>query len=301
MRNRSFLPGGIFEHIELDERFPVTTPPLNVRGEVSPIPPHVHDCLELGYCLDGAGVFTVEGKVMPFAAGDAVLINHRELHQMVSLSGTVCRWRFCNLDPVRLLAGAVPASDDCLDTGPLCGEHFHNILANSHEDGLSGIVREIVAEMLAKREGYQDLVRALVWSLLVKLRRQVGGREDDDAAARAESRRSLLRVEPALRFIARNYARRIAVTSLARRCGLSPSRFRGVFRDACGLPPAEYLVHFRMKVAATLLCHTDTSILAIANASGYPTVSNFNRHFRGHFGCAPRQYRRKALSGLQRA
>jgi transcriptional regulator GlxA family with amidase domain len=95
-----------------------------------------------------------------------------------------------------------------------------------------------------------------------------------------------------MEFIARSYAKPVSAAKLAKLCGLSPSRFRSVFKEASGLSPAAYLVSFRMNVAATLLRHSASSVLEIAMASGYPTLSNFNRHFKCHFAISPRSYRR---------
>ena len=73
--------------IRLPSDFPVSGVDVNIRGEIPPIPPHIHDCFELGYCYSGEGLFLVEDKILPFRAGDAAIINHREVHVMVSSPG----------------------------------------------------------------------------------------------------------------------------------------------------------------------------------------------------------------------
>lgn len=292
VRNRLPAADAVFEPVDLDRAFPVSTPPLNIRGDVAPVPPHVHDCLELGYCYAGTGVFTIEAKIFPFQAGDVAIVNHRELHQMVSTSGGTCRWRFVYLDPLRLLAGLLPPSEPCLDTGRLCGERFINLLEPKLHPGICASVHELIAEMLAKKPGYQPLVRALVWSILQRLSRLApppAGPASGDRLATAH--RQLMRIHPAMEHISRQYAHPISLAAISRRCGLSASRFRDVFKEATGLAPADYLVRFRMNVAATLLRNPAARILDVALASGYPTLSNFNRHFKERFGVSPRTYR----------
>ncbi len=46
-----------FAPIRLSPDFPVSEVDVNIRGEVSDVPPHIHDCLELGFCYSGEGLF----------------------------------------------------------------------------------------------------------------------------------------------------------------------------------------------------------------------------------------------------
>ena len=100
---------------------------MNIRGEVSDVPPHIHDCLELGFCYSGEGLFLVEDKILPFRAGNAVLINNREVHVMMSSPGGKTRWMFLNLDPAALLAGYVNERDERLETASFCGARPRSI------------------------------------------------------------------------------------------------------------------------------------------------------------------------------
>ena len=96
----------VFAPIALNPEFPVSRLDHTMRAEI-PIEAHVHDCLEIGYCRSGSGIFLVENKILSFRTGDAVVINHRELHTMKSSPGTVSDWYFLNLAPAALLAGHV--------------------------------------------------------------------------------------------------------------------------------------------------------------------------------------------------
>lgn len=66
---------------------------------------HRHDCLEIGWCLQGAGVFLIADQVLPYGAGDVVAIDPRSMHIARSVSGTESLWRFLYVEPHRLLAG----------------------------------------------------------------------------------------------------------------------------------------------------------------------------------------------------
>ncbi|MGO3886901.1 MAG: AraC family transcriptional regulator [Mycetocola sp.] len=61
------------------------------------------------------------------------------------------------------------------------------------------------------------------------------------------------------------------------------------FKTETGLTLRAWRIHNRMESAADLL-RTVHSITAVAHRVGYSDVSAFRRVFRGHFGCAPREY-----------
>ena len=94
---------------------PVALPddfPVHMLGRHSPSTEpieglHQHDCLELGFCHEGAGVFIVENKVLPFGAGDVSVINDLEMHRARSAAEALSSWSFVLLDPARLLSATV--------------------------------------------------------------------------------------------------------------------------------------------------------------------------------------------------
>ncbi len=77
---------------------------------------------------------------------------------------------------------------------------------------------------------------------------------------------------------------------LSKSVGLSPSRFRTVFRNAVGMSPKRYQLDCRMKHAARLLCKTPAPIVEIASEVGFGPAA-FSSAFRKTFGCSPREYR----------
>ncbi len=292
MRNCSKMEiGGEFDPIYLDPEFPVTDPSINLRTDAPPVAPHVHDCFELGYCYEGSGIFQVENKILAYESCDAIAVNHRELHLAVSASGTVSRWHFLNLDPALLLAGHVFLERDNFNLDSLSGPGFMNVIKSAMHPDICLNIKEIIRETKEKYSGYQDVVRAQVWSLLAKLRRiqppETGACDDDGI-----SRKGLERVRSALKYVAENFSKPVSVKKLAHICHLSVPQFRRVFCSALGCPPSEYLIHFRMKIATALLRDSRRSILEISLESGYPTLSNFNRHFKSLYGLSPREWRK---------
>jgi AraC-like DNA-binding protein len=80
---------------------------------------------------------------------------------------------------------------------------------------------------------------------------------------------------------------------VARAVHLSPAAFSRFFRRQAGATFVAYLNAARVAHAARLLVETEQSVAAIAFASGFGNLSNFNRRFRAEHGEAPLAYRRR--------
>lgn len=91
-----------------------------------------------------------------------------------------------------------------------------------------------------------------------------------------------------------NPACRWTLSALARHACMSRSSFAHHFKDIVGQTPMEYLLHWRMMLAAERLTHSNDSIAAIAHAVGYESDSAFSAAFSRFTGCSPRLYARSA-------
>lgn len=86
-------------------------------------------------------------------------------------------------------------------------------------------------------------------------------------------------------------ARRWTLPELASLAGMSRTTFAERFRGAVGQPPVDYLIHWRMRLAADRLRRTDDSAASIALAVGYESEAAFNTAFRRAMGSSPGRYR----------
>ena len=80
---------------------------------------------------------------------------------------------------------------------------------------------------------------------------------------------------------------------LARRVGLSRTRFAERFRHFLGEPPMAYLARWRVKLGAEILHSTEDSVAQVAATVGYGSEAAFNRAFKREFDCPPAQFRRQ--------
>ncbi len=88
--------------------------------------------------------------------------------------------------------------------------------------------------------------------------------------------------------------------SLAHAVGASRSALAARFVAYVGLPPMQYLAHWRMQLAATLLAGPST-LASIAEEVGYGSETAFSRAFKKIVGVAPARWRTTHAGKARRA
>ncbi|MFB2553741.1 AraC family transcriptional regulator [Ensifer soli] len=99
------------------------------------------------------------------------------------------------------------------------------------------------------------------------------------------------RLAPALRAIHADPSRRWTVEALASFAGQSRSGFAERFRTTVGSSPIDYLVGWRMRLAAARLRRGNEPLPRIAQSLGYASDSAFAAGFRRILGESPGRYR----------
>lgn len=94
----------------------------------------------------------------------------------------------------------------------------------------------------------------------------------------------------ALHVMHGNIAQDWTVAELAKKCGVSRSRFAFRFHDRLGVSPIRYLLDWKMALAKYQLRKGTHSISEIAFAVGFKSVSAFSTAFSRTVGSSPRRY-----------
>jgi AraC-like DNA-binding protein len=90
------------------------------------------------------------------------------------------------------------------------------------------------------------------------------------------------------------------LSDVARTCGVSPSHLSRVFHQSTGLTLSDYLARFRVEHAVQLLRDERHTVTEVAFASGFRSLSQFNRTFKRLVGCAPTRLRRATAHAVRR-
>ncbi len=81
------------------------------------------------------------------------------------------------------------------------------------------------------------------------------------------------------------------ITELAKKVGMSRSRFYQNFKSVLGHSPMDYLRTHRLQLAKQLLRQGSYNVSEVAFATGFTNLSYFTRAFTAEFGVSPRQIR----------
>lgn len=100
-----------------------------------------------------------------------------------------------------------------------------------------------------------------------------------------------MRVAKALNEFEENLSDAVTPAVLARRCGITPSRFARLMKRFFGLTPGQFIAKARITAASRLLRETDNSVAEIALSCGFYDHSAFTRAFRKVTGTTPSRLR----------
>ncbi len=100
-------------------------------------------------------------------------------------------------------------------------------------------------------------------------------------------------IDKALDCIHSEYMNDINVEQIAKRLNLDRSYFSTLFKKKVGISPKQYLLNYRMKMAASLLVDHEGSVSTTAYSVGYADVFNFSKMFKKHYGVSPTEFAKK--------
>ncbi len=162
------------------------------------------------------------------------------------------------------------------------------------EGNLAELTRLIISEVRQYRFGSFLIVERLcdnIFVLMVRHCIEHGLVQQGVFSAMNDSR-----LQTALSLIHQEPWHPWTVVELGARAGLSKTVLTVKFAQLMGRPPKEYLIYWRMRIAANWLKESKLAVEIIAEKCGYNSVSAFSRTFKRCFGVAPGVYRRREPS-----
>jgi len=299
------LDGAFFYKVEAVEPWWVeSVPALEVTPRVLPgsehlIPYHV---LVEGECWGGL----VGGPQELMHAGDVIVIPHGKAHTMSSAPGLrtpmppvglpenpqlpfvlriggegsrraifVCGYLGCDRRPFNPLLASLP---DVL-------------LVRGEKEGWPSLFsHRVLDEVNAGRTGGRLMVTRLAELMFIEVvRRHVESLPSGDAGWLAGVRDAV--VGRALGLLHERPARDWSLDDLARASSCSRSVLAERFAHLVGEPPMQYLIRWRMQLAALQLSTTSSKVSSVAREVGYDSEAAFSRAFKRLVGVSPAAWR----------
>lgn len=251
--------------------------------------PHYHEYIELLYGMSGNAKVLVGDRVFSMDAGDLLIVNAREVHD-VSCERGEAEYYVIKFLP-KLLYSQGSSLSGVRYLLPLrqkevsfCPALRANELVGS---GIDGLVAEIMREWDEKSIGFEQVMHADIMQIFVWMLRFRYPRSSDTPDVPESLMASLREVLEQ----AEEHINDWSTKDAARYCNLSYSYFSRNFKRAYGISFTAYLESLRLRAAERLLLTTDRDITDIAEACGFGTTSYFIGRFRASYGLSPRRFR----------
>ncbi|NQX61066.1 AraC family transcriptional regulator [Paenibacillus qinlingensis] len=255
---------------------------------------HYHDEFEFNYVIEGSIVMEIDTNLIRVCAGDAVIINRKEIHSGYCENGEHCRM-FGIIFKLDMLCSHEPDACQSKYLDPfLCGQYkFPSYIPNVpgwQSKVISEIVR-IVESLQQQPFGYEWKIKSSLFSIMAEI-------IANKAFLTHNGQKCLLnekldRFQKTIAYIQERYNSHITIEDLAGVAGISVDHFYKFFKQISGESPVTYVNRHRIRMASNLLKYTDLSVLDIALQIGFDNVSYFIKTFKKYTGFTPRVWRKK--------
>lgn len=284
-----------FEPWNLKPSFPVQSFLYwrEAASQKSDFPIHYHNCLEIGYCHEGHGIFSIENESFKFDKGDAVIISSGKSHYGCSSSDVESVWSWIFLDPVKLLEARVD-NTEILDLHQLTGHLHSKVFKRENNSEIILLIERMISELHYKQKYYTEAFKAITRLLLVEVQRREILLENPTFHIKGTFDK-IESFTPAIKHIQKNFWKKISIAELSSLCCLSLPYFSRSFKKCIGKSAYQYILDYRLAMASVALKKSNKRIDIIAIENGFPTLSCFIRAFEKKFGISPGKWKRKNL------
>jgi len=169
------------------------------------------------------------------------------------------------------------------------------VLSLSHADWESPLVPLLCEEVVKDEPGQAAVLDRLLDLLLTAVLKAWFAQQDSSRPEWWRFQGDRI-VESALRIMHDDPAHAWTLDKLATESGASRASLARRFHDLVGEPPMTFLKHWRMAMAADLLCQPDETVSTVAEKVGYSSPFSFSAAFKRVRGLSPQEHRASALS-----
>lgn len=267
--------------------------PQNVSGRI--LPHHWHSELEFIYLAEGEAVFTVDDKDIQIQAGECIFVNSGQLHSGVSKTETSAY--FSVVFSTEFLTNAFDACHkffDGIKTNKYkIIEHFGS--QSSSQSKVIFELKEIIEELTDKPLAYELSVKSKLLSIFSIIFRNAlyTAMPDNQKSLTAYRKHNILK--QILGYIYQNYNRKIRLTEISEAVNLTPHYLCKFFKEMTDMRIVDYINHYRIETASSLLKVSTLSVTDIALECGFDNISYFNRVFKKQNACTPTEFRLKSF------
>lgn len=175
-------------------------------------------------------------------------------------------------------------------------KNFNNVMSHLCYELSSACqikVRQMFEDMLYEYEHYDSnsefIIEGILGRLIITLLREGKVKESAEMKLNIQDKA----IHEVLAYLDLHYAENPSVETLAALAGLSASHFMKRFRECTGSSYKTYLKCYKIRLAQSLLLHTEHSISRISEELGFCNSNYFCNVFHEIYGKSPREFRKE--------
>lgn len=250
---------------------------------------HWHEDIEYIHARQGKMVYHVNDKEVPLEAGQALLVNSRQLHHAHAFGDMDCLYLAVLFRP-DMLSNNISLRSKYID--PVVSSHIPYLVLEE-KDPICVCLDKAARLHMEKAPAFELRVLGQLeqaWAHLFQRMEE----ELHAAGAPAKADPDVAVQKQMADYIYHNYPHRVTLYEIAQAGGVCKSKCCQIFKKYLRKTPGEFLMAYRLEAAAHMLCSTAQSVTEIAYACGFNSPSYFTEAFRREHGCTPRVFRQRA-------
>ena len=250
---------------------------------------HMHHDLELLYVLKGKGTIIIKDVKHQVVAGDTILINAFDSHEIISESDalTVIIIQFSNhflKDYFHHLKNTI-----FIDIEP---KKFLN--KKDYFDLVSNIIS--ISKSYIQSKSLFELVCIQRLSNILYLLFENLKNEELSEAAYGRRKKQLRRINRISSYINSNYQDQIRLQDIAEMENITITHLSHIITEYFGMTFQEYLKDKRLECALRLIGDSSLSLSDISEVSGFSELKYMTQAFKDKFGVTPKHYRANKIT-----
>lgn len=273
--------------------------PLYIQeGQLSVYPDHRalchwHEDIEWLLVRSGQMNYYINGQRVLLHAGEAIMVNSRQMHYGYSENGQDCDFLCILCHPKIFTANSVLYQSyitPVLSNPSL--EYLHLTPERTEDAAVLQLLPEILQLKKDHPKAYEIEAAALLSILWCRLLRAYPLLPDEASLKPQDP--DLLVQRDMVSYIYSHYSESINLDEISAAGKVCRNKCCQIFRRYLNQSPIDFLNHYRLEVSCHLLNTTKLSIAEICTACGFNHQSYYSKIFLRTYNCTPRDFRKRA-------
>lgn len=262
---------------------------------------HWHDELELSYIKKGKAEFRINEESFVLSEGQGVFINRNILHAIHPVDDNDFIY-YCIVFHPAFLFGYGNTKIAATYEAPISSniEVRHFIFDGSHKfhTQICNILEQVYDINSTEEYGYELITRNLLTGVWLSMLKNLDLNRSHPTSERfTQLTLDEARTKEAIIFIQKNYNEAISLDDIADSIHVSKGECCRCFKRSIHISPFEYLMKYRIYIAAHMLMQKKEymTISDLASSVGFNSSSYFNKLFKKYLQCTPTEFRVSSL------